>query len=573
MSRARRSCCLPLFLLLSAAPLAAYYPPAVAGTGGAVASNDPLATAAGLEALRAGGNAVDAAVATALALAVVFPEAGNLGGGGFAVVKMGEELATLDFRETAPAAAYRTMFLDERGEPVPYASRYGGLAAGVPGSPSGYYDLHKRFGRLPWQRVVAPALRLAGEELVVGEHLHRVLGDFREGLARFPETAALWLRDGEPLPVGARVRQSDLAATLALYAERGPAGIVEGRVAAAVEAAARAHGGVLRAADLAAYRPAWREPLRFRAWGWELAAMPLPSAGGTIVGQTLGVLERLRWGELPRFGADRWHLLAETFRRAFADRTLLADPATTRATPAELLAPRRLEDFVARLDRARATPSAAVEPWAGAADAAGAAEGADTTHLSVVDGDGNLVALTTTLNDLFGNGLYVPGAGFFLNDEMDDFATNPDRADAAGQGEANAVAPGKRMLSSMSPTLAWRAGEALVVGGRGGRRIPTGTAQTLLNLLVDGDELAASLARPRVHHQWLPDRLEAEADALAPETRVELERRGHSIVTPQLKDTPKITAVRRLPDGRVAASTDPRGAAPRDGAGVLTPSP
>ncbi|HEX5761086.1 MAG TPA: gamma-glutamyltransferase [Thermoanaerobaculia bacterium] len=555
-------------LLYAAAPLAAAYPPAVRGMGGAVAAEEPLATAAGLEALRAGGNAVDAAVATALALAVVFPEAGNLGGGGFAVVKMGQELATLDFRETAPAAAHRTMFLDDRGEPIPHASRYGGLAAGVPGSPAGYYELHRRFGRLPWQRVVAPALRLAGEELVVGEHLHRVLGDHEEGLSRFPETAALWLRDGEPLPVGARVRLSDLAATLALYAERGPAGVTEGRVAAAVEAVARAHGGVLRAADLAAYRPAWREPLRFRAWGWDFAAMPLPSAGGTIVGQTLGVLERLRWDELPRFGADRWHLLAETFRRAFADRTLLSDPATARATPAELLAPRRLEAFLGGLDRRRATPSVAVRAWEPGAPPAG---GGDTTHLSVVDGDGNLVALTTTLNDLFGGGLYVPGAGFFLNDEMDDFTTVPGRAAAVGQGEANAVAPGKRMLSSMAPTLAWRGGEGLVVGGRGGRRIPTGTAQALLNLLVDGDELGAALARPRVHHQWLPDRLEAEADALAPETRAELERRGHAILVPKPKDIPKLTAVRRLAGGRVEAATDPRGAAPRDGAGVAAP--
>ena len=552
-----------------AAPARAAHPPAVHGTGGAVASEDALATAVGLATLRAGGNAVDAAVATALALAVTFPEAGNLGGGGFAVVRMGGELAALDFREVAPAAARRDMFLDERGEPVKDASRVGPLAAGVPGSPAGLRELHRRYGRLPWTRVVEPARRLARDGFQVGEHLNRMLGQERKLLARFPETASFWLPGGEPLPAGALLRQPDLAATLAGYAERGPEAITSGLVAAAVEAAARAHGGVLTAADLAAYQPVWREPLVVEAFGWKLASMPLPSSGGILLGQILGLLERLGWQDLPPAGAERAHLFAEALRRAYADRFLLADPATTRATAADLLAPAWLDARAAGVDRRRVTPSARVGHWPGEAPAP-----ADTTHLSVVDGEGNLVALTTTVNELFGCGLWVPGAGFFLNNEMDDFATAPGRPNAFGliQGEANAVGPGKRMLSSMTPTIAWKGDEAIAIGGRGGSKIPSHTIGALLAILVDDEGLGPALGRSRLHHQWHPDRLTVEPDALAPETRAELERRGHEIEVKPLKDSAKVNAVRRTADGRVEAATDPRGAAPLSGAGVVEPA-
>jgi gamma-glutamyltranspeptidase / glutathione hydrolase len=553
---------LALVLLPPLAARAASVPAAV-GTGGAVAAAHPLAVAAGLDALRAGGNAVDAAVATALALAVVYPEAGNLGGGGFAVVKRGGEILALDFRETAPAAARHDMYLDAKGSPVENASLVGPLAAGVPGSPAGLYELQRKLGKLPWARLVAPAARLAADGFPVDRHLHDLLGakETRKLLARFPESAAVWLPGGEPPPIGARLHLPTLAATLERYAEQGPGALTAGPVAAAVEAASRRHGGVLAAADLAAYRPVWRQPVTFDAFGWKLATMPLPSSGGVLLGQTLGMLERLEWGKLPRFGAERAHLLVESFRRAFADRFLLGDPATTRATEAQLLAPEWIAARSRGIDRARATPSAAVRAWPGAAESAvsGGRGGGETTHLSAIDGDGNLVALTTTLNELFGCGLYVPEAGFFLNDEMDDFATAPGRPNLFGliQGEANAVAPGKRMLSSMSPTVAWRGSEALALGGRGGSRIPTHVIEVLLNLLVDGDGLQTALDRPRLHHQWLPDRVEAEADALSPETRAELERRGHQIVINSV--TAKIHAVRRLADGRVEAASDPRG--------------
>jgi gamma-glutamyltranspeptidase/glutathione hydrolase len=549
----------PLLLaLLLPAPGHPASTPAPAGTGGAVAAADPLAVQAGLDILHAGGNAVDAAVATALALAVVYPEAGNLGGGGFAVVRMGGDFAALDFREVGPARATHDMFLDAKGQPVPGASLVGPLAAGVPGSPAGLHALHQRYGRLPWARVVAPAQTYAAEGFRVGRRLHDLLDkkEIRKLLLRFPETARVWFPAGAPPAIGSLLRLPDLAATLGRYAAQGPAGITTGPVAAAVEAISTAHGGVLTAADLAAYRPEWRQPLLLDTFGWKVATMPLPSSGGIILGQTVGMLERLGWAGLPRFGADRDHLLAEAFRRAFADRFLLGDPATTKATAEQLLAPAWIARRAAQIDPRHATPSAEVKAWPGAEGAP--AGGTDTTHLSVVDRDGNLVALTTTLNDLFGCGLWVPGAGFFLNDIMDDFATAPGRPNLFGlvQGEANAVAPGKRMLSSMTPVIAWKGHEAYALGGRGGSRIPTGVIQVLLDLLVDGDPLQTALDRPRLHHQWLPDRLDAEPDALSPETRAELERRGHTILVSL--EAPKLHAVHLLPDGRVEAASDPR---------------
>ena len=520
--------------------------------GGAIACDEADATAAGLVVLRRGGNAVDAAVATALALAVVHPEAGNLGGGGFAVVRMGETLAALDFRETAATAATPGMFLVD-GKSTPERSLVGPLAAGVPGSPAGYWELHRRFGRLPWPAVVAPALALARDGFRLSERTHRSLASSAALLARFTESAAVWLPQGQPPLPGTAVRLPALAEVLAAYAEHGAAAITTGRVAEAIERTSRRHGGVLTAADLAAYRPVWRQPLRFSSFGWQLAGMPLPSSGGIIVAQSLSMLEQRGWARARRDDPQRGHLLAEAWKRAFADRTLLGDPETTRATAAQLLSPRWLAERARSIGR-RASPSAALRPWP-----EGRAEPAETTHLSVLDGEGNAVALTTTLNGAFGCGLFVAEAGFFLNNEMDDFTTAPGQPNLFGliQGEANAVAPGKRMLSSMSPTVAWRGTEVIVLGGRGGAKIPTATLQVLLNVIVDADPLPAAVARPRLHHQWLPDELGVEAGALAPAAERRLRRRGHALVP--LRGAAKVNAVRRRADGRLEAAADPRG--------------
>ncbi len=541
------------FLLVLSPTLAAPSTGPALAAGGAVASDEVDATQVGVELLRRGGNAADAAVATALALAVVHPEAGNLGGGGFAVVRLGTTLAALDFRETAPAAATREMFLD-RGKPSPERSLVGPLAAGVPGSPAGYFELHRRFGRLPWREVVAPAERLARDGFRLSDRSHRSLRAAADLLGRFPESAAIWLPGGQPVPAGTLVRLPALAQLLAVYAESGPAAITGGEAANAIEAASRRHGGVLTAADLAAYRPVWREPLRFSAFGWEVASMPLPSSGGIILAQSCGLLERRRWREQPREGAQGAHLLAEAWRRAFADRTLLGDPETTRATGAELLAPAWLARR-AREIRRRATPSARVQPYPGG----DAGEVAETTHLSVLDGEGNAVALTTTLNGAFGCGLYVAEVGLFLNNEMDDFTTATGSPNLFGliQGEANAVGPGKRMLSSMAPTIAWRGEEILVLGGRGGSKIPTAVLQVLLNVIVHGDRLPAAVARPRLHHQWFPDMLAVENGALTRAAERHLRHRGH-LIEP-LQGPAKVNAVCRLRNGSWAAAADPRG--------------
>ena len=529
--------------------------PAARGHGGAVASAEPASTEVGLEILRAGGNAVDAAVATALALAVVHPQAGNLGGGGFAVVRMEGQLTSLDFREIAPAAATREMYLDAEGRPVKDASIIGPLAAGVPGSPVGLYELHQRFGSLAWVRVLRPAQLLASNGFLVTSRLHDSLAEQQESLERFPETAKVWLPEGRPPAVGTRMRLPALAATLEAYAEEGPRALTSGPIAEAIERASEAHGGLLRVSDLQSYEAVWRRPLEFSAFGWEMAAMDLPASGGIIVAQTLGLLESLGWSERPRFGADRAHLLAEVWRRSYADRFLMGDPRSSEADSQGLLAPEWLAFRRSTIQMDKASLSADIARLPDSPPA----ESPDTTHVAVADAAGNLVTLTTTLNDTFGCRLLVPEAGFLLNNEMDDFASAPGRPNMFGlvQGEANAVRPGHRMLSSMTPTLAWRGEEAVALGGRGGSRIPTAVAQVLLYLLVDGDPLQSAVDRPRLHHQWLPDLLRAEADALSPETIEELSSRGHEIEI-WTRDA-KVNAVRTLEDGTFEAAADPRG--------------
>ena len=521
--------------------------------GGAVASAAPAATEAGIAILRAGGNAADAAVAVALALAVVHPAAGNLGGGGLAVARFGGELAALDFRETAPAAASADMYLDADRNPVAERSQIGPLAAGVPGSPAGLRELQRRFGRLPWPSVVAPAQRLAAAGFIVTERLHNEIVRERALLARFPETAAVWLPHGVPPAVGTRMKVPRLAAVLKGYAARGPEALTGGRAAAAIVRASTRHGGILTSSDLAGYRPVWRAPVRAVCYGWEVETMPLPSSGGIILAQTMGVLEHLHWEQLPRFGVERTHLLAEAWRRAYADRFLLGDPSTSLAAPAQLLAPAWIERQAGTIDRAHATPSRMVHRWPGAT------EHPETTHLSDVDGDGNAVSLTTTLNGSFGCGLLVPELGILLNNEMDDFAAAPGRPNLYGlvQGPANAIAPGKRMLSSMTPTIAWRGGDTLVLGSPGGSHIPTAVIQVVLNVVVDGDDLRTAVARARVHHQWLPDELAAEADALTPEVRRALEGRGHTVRVPVRLG--EVHAVLRHADGHCEAAADARG--------------
>ncbi len=539
---------------------------AVAGHGGAVASAERSATNVGLAVLREGGDAADAAVAVALALAVVHPQAGNLGGGGFAVVRFSGDAYALDFRETAPARATADMFMGPDGQPIPERSLVGPLAVGTPGSPAGLFELHRRFGRLPWERVVAPAVGLARDGFAVSERLSRAITDERALLARFPETAAVWLPGGAPPAPGAVMKLPALARALDDYEQRGPAALTEGRGATAIADALGRRGGILSVADLANYKPLWRPPIRFAAFGWHVASMPLPSSGGIILDETLMILERTGWPRLPRNGWERTHLLAEAWRRAFADRFLLGDPSTTEATAAQLLDPAWIARSTAGIDRDRATPSDDVRPWPGD----GAREHPQTTHLSVIDAAGDAVSLTTTLNGSFGCGILVPELGILLNNEMDDFTAAPGRPNLYGlvQGRANAVGPGKRMLSSMSPTIAWRGDDIVVLGSPGGSRIPTATAQVLLAVIVDGEALQAAVNRGRLHHQWRPDALVYEPGALDAAQVAALRERGHTLVGGATIG--EVNAVRRRADGTFEAAADARG--PGNAAAIESPS-
>ncbi|RMF14258.1 MAG: gamma-glutamyltransferase [Candidatus Dadabacteria bacterium] len=487
---------------------------------GAVASTHELATQVGVSVLARGGNAVDAAVATALVLAVVHPQAGNLGGGGFAVVRVDGRTSSLDFRETAPAAATPDMFT-QAGLPE-RASLVGGLAVGVPGAPAGYFELHRRYGALPWRDVVTPAIELARRGIPVTVRLARDLWRRRTLLSTFPATKRTWFPDGRLPVTGSVIAVPALADALAAYQARGPAAITTGTRAEAIARAARDAGGVLTVTDLAEYRAVWRSPVQFDAFGWRIAAMGLPSSGGILMAETFGLIERRGWPQ--QAPVDRLHLLIESWRRAYADRYLLADPQYTGVSPDVLLDPARLDRLARTIDLQHATPSAQVHPYGH--------DISETTHLSVVDAAGNAVAMTVTLNGSFGSGVFVPEVGILLNNEMDDFATRPGAPNLYGlvQGNANAPRPGARMLSSMTPTIAVRGEDVIAIGSPGGSRIPTATMQVLLGMVVEQLSARAAVRRPRIHHQWLPDRVYAEPGALDGDLQAALVARGHTIV-------------------------------------------
>ncbi|MEW5931118.1 MAG: gamma-glutamyltransferase [Gemmatimonadota bacterium] len=545
----------------------------VTATGGMVSTTDRVASEIGAEVLRRGGNAVDAAVATHFALAVVNPEAGNIGGGGFLVVRMADgTTASLDFREAAPLKATRDMFLDAQGN-LTDKSLVGHLAAGVPGSVAGMWEAHRRFGSLPWAELVQPAVNLA-EGIVVHERLAGSLRSYAERFQRFPATAAVFLPGGRAPRVGDRFVQRDLAETFRRIARDGKDGFYRGRTAELVEAEMRRGGGLITREDLARYQAKWRDPLRFTYRGHEVVSMPPTSSGGVTMAEMLNILEGYDLRSLGYLSAGHVHLFAEATRRAYADRNeYLADPdfvpqPTARMASDEYAAQRRQT-----IQRNRATPSAQVRPGLGAAPAgAGArAEGTHTTHYSIVDGKGNAVAVTTTINSLYGNLVTVEGAGFLLNNEMDDFSAKPGTANQFGlvQGEANAVQPGKRMLSAMTPTIVLDpSGRVrLVTGTPGGSTIITTVAMMVSNVVDWNMDAATATAAPRLHHQHLPDTLRYERGGLTRETAARLRAMGHAVAERggYQGDTQTIIV---LPGGVLSGASDPR----RGGAAVgVTP--
>ncbi|MEX2154529.1 MAG: gamma-glutamyltransferase [Gemmatimonadaceae bacterium] len=475
-----------------------------------VTSDAALASRVGVEILKAGGNAADAAVAVGFALAVVYPEAGNLGGGGFTVLRMADgRVAAIDYREVAPLGATRDMFLDDSGRTT-QQSVVGPLASGVPGSVAGLVSTHERFGTLPFARVIAPAIRLAEQGFVVDSQLASSLTRHANLIGQFAG-ASVFLPNGQPLGPGSTLRQPSLARTLRTIADSGAAAFYTGGLARVVAEDLRAAGSIITGEDLARYKVESREPIRSMYRGHALVTVPPPSSGAAMV-EALNILEGFE--PLPPFGSARYaHALASSLQRAFIDRnSLLADPAFARVPT------NRLTDksYAAKL---RASIGQRAMPTAAVTSVMREGGSPQTTHYAVVDAAGNAVSTTTTINDLYGSGVYLPNVGIFMNDEMDDFAANPGRPNAFGliQGEQNAIQPGKRMLSSMLPTIVLdRAGRPLLlVGARGGPRIISSVMQTIVNVIDHRMTLMDAINAPRLHHQALPDTLRYEQDGFS----------------------------------------------------------
>ena len=516
----------------------AYAPPApgsvhaVKAVHGMVVAQEKLAADIGADILRQGGNAVDAAVATGLAMAVTYPRAGNIGGGGFMVIHLaeGNKDVAIDYRETAPAAMTRDSFLGADGKPDPSKSRNSALGIGVPGTVAGFALALEKYGtgKFMLAHLLKPAIALARDGFVLADDTADTLPDWHRRLVNWPSSVKIFSRpDGTSLQEGDRLVQSDLAATLTAIAEQGPRGFYEGPVAEKLAKGIRDAGGIMTSDDLKSYAAVIREPVRGTYRGYDIVSMPLPSSGGVVLLETLNILEGFRLGEMQQGSVDSLHLLIEAMKRGYADRArYLGDPAFINAPTNILLA----KDYAARqratIDPAHATPAekilSAVQPH----------EGSNTTHFSVVDGKGNAVSNTYTLNFSYGLGLVADGTGVLLNNELDDFTAAPGASNAFGLVgyEANLPGPGKRPLSSMSPTIVLRDGKVvLVTGSPGGSRIISTVLQVIVNVLDYHMNVAAAVAAPRLHHQWLPDEVRVEP-GFPDEVLAGLRAKGHRIV-------------------------------------------
>jgi gamma-glutamyltranspeptidase/glutathione hydrolase len=507
-----------------------------------VVSNSRLASEAGIEILRAGGNAVDAAVATGFALAVTFPSAGNIGGGGFMNIRMADGRSmTLDYREMAPLASSRDMYVDANGK-LTNKSTVGYLASGVPGSVAGMSEALKKYGSFTLAQVMAPAIRLAEQGFMVDSQFARGIESSRRAITPF-EGKAVFFPGGEAVKAGARFVQSDLARTLKLIAEKGPKAFYEGPIADSLVAEEQRGGGIITKEDLRRYKPEWRTPIKSTFRGYTLLAMPPSSSGGITMTETLNILEN--FAPLPPAGSVKYaHLLAESYRRAFMDRnSKLGDPAFVKNPLNQLTSKTYAKVLAAQIDLNHASKTPAFETRA---------EGTQTTHYSVVDAMGDAVATTTTLNGGYGSGVWVRGGGFFMNNEMDDFAAQPGTPNMFGlvQGEANAIRPGKRMLSAMDPTIVLDPqGKLLMVtGAAGGPTIITATMEVILNVIEQHMTLADAMRAPRLHHQALPDTLRYETNGMSVATVDSLRAMGHA-VAPNRGSLANVNSILRVPGG------------------------
>lgn len=483
---------------------------------GMVAAEEAKAARIGLDVLKAGGNAVDAAVATGFAMAVTWPEAGNLGGGGFMIVHLAKQKQTIaiDYRETAPAATTRDIFLNEKGDADPDKSRASGLGVGVPGTVAGLALAHRKYGsgKFTLAQLIQPAIRLAREGFEVDEQLARSIASGHPRLAKYPSSARIFLRDGKPLGKGDRLLQNDLANTLQEIALTGPFAFYEGPTADRIAASARKAGGLMTRNDLVRYSPREREPVRGNYRGHEIYSMPPPSSGGVHLVQILNILEGYDLKSLGAGSAEVAHWMIEAMKPAYADRSeYLGDPDSVKVPVRGLTSKQYAATLRKELSESRARSAAEIKPGP-----APRYESPQTTHFSVADRDGNAVANTYTLNFSWGLGVVADETGVLLNNELDDFAAKPGVPNAFGLvgGDANAPAPGKRPLSSMSPTVVLKDGKVfLVTGASGGSRIITAVLQTIVNTIDHGQDINTAVNAPRVHHQWLPDEVNVEAGA------------------------------------------------------------
>ena len=517
------------------------YTPAAADTihsisaeHGMVVAQEKTAARIGTDILKRGGNAVDAAVATGFAMAVTYPRAGNIGGGGFMIIHSAErhEDIAIDYRETAPAATTPTIFLGADGKPDNAKSRDSALGIGIPGTPAGLALALEKYGsgKFTLAELIRPAIDLARNGVVIGDDSADTLPDWHRRLARWPSSAKIFSRaDGTSLREGDLLVQTDLAATLEAIAAQGPRGFYEGPVAEKLAHAIDDAGGIMTTDDLKAYQPVIRNPVRGSYRGYELVSMPLPSSGGIVLVETLNILEGFPLEQMKQGTPASLHVLIEAMKRAYADRAhYLGDPAFVSAPVATLIT----KDYAARqrasIDLDHATP------WADAVSAAPPREGSNTTHFSVVDSFGNAVSNTYTLNFSYGVGLVAEGTGVLLNNELDDFTAAPGASNAYGLVgfEANLPGPGKRPLSSMSPTIVLKDGRpVLVTGSPGGSRIISTVLQVIVNVLDYNMDLAAAVAAPRLHHQWLPDEVRVER-GFTDATLDALKSKGHHIIEP-----------------------------------------
>ena len=521
----------------------------------ALVTPHPLATDVGLAVLREGGTAIDAAVAVQFAMAVVYPRAGNLGGGGFAVYRpaAGEPI-TLDFREEAPAAADADMYLDDNGDVIDGLSTRGHLAVGVPGTVAGSAALHARFGTLPWERLVQPAIDLAREGYRLSEAEVGRLKRYHEDFIEFNETTPF---SDSTVVVGTLVQQPDLAKTLTRIRDGGKAGFYTGETARLLVEEMESGGGLITMADLAGYAPKWKAPVTKDYRNYRIISMPPSSSGGVALAQMLEMVESYPLADYGFQHPRATQLTVEAMRRAYADRAKYLGDADFYEVPVERL----LSDDYLRARMADFQADTAGTSTNIIAGQIAMKETFETTHISIVDSLGNAVSLTTTLNGNFGSKVMVDGAGFFLNNEMDDFSAKPGVPNMFGLvgSEANAIAPGKRMLSSMTPTIVERDGELfLVLGAPGGSTIITAVAQVFLNVAEYGMELPEAVAAPRFHHQWLPDQILVEPDALAGGTRDSLSALGYQFR--EVNSMAVIKAILRRADGTLVAVGDGRNA-------------